>query len=89
MAAHAANFRVGVRDRSIAEAAIVGGMVRARPGEILEGRALIVMNLDERMRHRADHRNTEFFAGLDIGRAREARNVARTCGQQPRLGPMG
>lgn len=33
VAAHAANFRVGVRDRSIAEAAIVGGMVRARPGE--------------------------------------------------------
>jgi thimet oligopeptidase len=31
--ASAANFRLGVRDRAITEAAIVGGMIRARPGD--------------------------------------------------------
>jgi len=57
-------------------------------GEIAEGRGLVVVGLDERVRHRAGEGNPEETAGLDRRRGVESRDVAGARGEQAGLGAL-
>ena len=62
---------------------------RPRAGEILERLALAAMRLDERVRHRAEHRNAVLQAGLGGRAAVEAGQPGRPRREQRGLGAVG